>query len=352
MFKSFANDARLMAPWREMDGVGGGRGGKGGKGGKGGRAGVELAKLIEGIGYGDGPAQEYYHIEEPWKDSGYLLELLSSLKPIPESQAIDINQVKLKQQLQKPTRAILSCFTYQLNFENRDPIVVNGDAETAFRALSKYKKPTGVSNAQMIGAQAYLKEIIREEIEDMLAKQNNEAREQRIDEIDAEVVSYDDKFESFCGFRVESHPKTYRLMQLMTLAGWHVVMHFKLGFKRTRPSFLGPKLVPVIDVPTHPSYPSGHATQSYLVALALKKVFVNRDRFPGEELKDYSDGLLDVARRIGTNREWAGVHYESDSAAGRSLATQLSQVWFDNRKSYPKIYELIKGARDEWYENM
>ncbi len=113
----------------------------------------------------------------------------------------------------------------------------------------------------------------------------------RVDEILDEVVSYDANFEDFCGFRVETHPKTYRLMQVMTLAGWHLMMHFKNAFKRTRPSFLESRLVPIIDVPTHPSYPSSHATQSYLVALALIKVIERRDYFEPQELKSFSDSF-------------------------------------------------------------
>ena len=45
---------------------------------------------------------------------------------------------------------------------------------------------------------------------------------------------------------VETHPNTYRLMQVMTLIGWHSVIYFKQAFNRTRPSFLYPDLYPVI----------------------------------------------------------------------------------------------------------
>ena len=42
---------------------------------------------------------------------------------------------------------------------------------------------------------------------------------------------------------VETHPNTYRLMQVMTLIGWHMVIYFKQTFNRTRPSYLYPVII-------------------------------------------------------------------------------------------------------------
>ena len=303
--------------------------------------------------YGDDYAGGY-HIEEPWKDSAYIVELLSNLDPVAEgSISYDLNQVKAA--ITKPSRDLPDLFTYKLEFANpsSESISVSADAETAHRILEQIRDEIG-SDDDVNTAQAYLRQMVQKEFDDLLIKQNDEARDDRIDEILDEVVSYDAKFEDFCGFRVETHPKTYRLMQTMTLAGWHVVMHFKRGFNRTRPSFLNPKIIPIIDVPTHPAYPSGHATQSYLVALALTEVFAKRDLVPSVESRSFTDGLKKLAKEIGINREWAGVHYESDSVAGRKLATSLAEIWFnkDHREAhFPKLDRLFEEASDEWYEN-
>jgi acid phosphatase (class A) len=242
---------------------------------------------------------------------------------------------------------------------------VKCDAETVFQILEEYNGQIDKLYGEVYSGKTpdsgaldkfslhidtikrYLKSIIQDELRNLLSKQEDEDRDNRIDEILAEVVSYDSKFEEYCGYRVETHPNTYRLMQVMTLIGWHVVMYFKQTFNRTRPSFLFPELYPAIVVPTHPSYPSGHATQSYLVALALCELFKNRDRFNEDELKPFSEGLLNLAKEIGTNREWAGVHYESDSIAGRQLATQL----FEAIQKLSGIASLISKAEEEWYEN-
>ena len=83
-------------------------------------------------------------------------------------------------------------------------------------------------------------------------------------------------------------------------------------------SQLEPALRPLLDVPGHPSYPSGHATQAYLVAQALTTVIRNHEI--GRE-------LYKIAERVAVNREWAGLHYASDSAAGKQLAREVFPVY-------------------------
>ena len=91
-----------------------------------------------------------------------------------------------------------------------------------------------------------------------------------------------------------------------------IIMHFKKTFDRVRPRALDERIRPSIDPPGHPAYPSGHATQAYLIALYLGK------KHPGQ-----ADAFMETADTVAKNREWAGVHYSSDTAAGRRLAEQL-----------------------------
>jgi len=51
-----------------------------------------------------------------------------------------------------------------------------------------------------------------------------------------------------------------------------------------------------------------------------------------------------LAQRISRNREVLGLHYPSDSLAGKSLATQT----FDIMKSCPTIVRLLNQAAVEW----
>ena len=83
----------------------------------------------------------------------------------------------------------------------------------------------------------------------------------------------------------------------------------KKRFYRPRPSQLAPELVLVVSNPGHAAYPSGHATQSMLMAEIIALIdpkITNRS--------------TNYAYNIAKRREIAGVHYPSDSIAGQYLA--------------------------------
>lgn len=90
----------------------------------------------------------------------------------------------------------------------------------------------------------------------------------------------------------------------------YFILRDKMKFARLRPASLNAEIEPVIDNPSHASYPSGHAAQAYFYALVLSDVN------PSAEIK-YKEFASDVAH----HREIAGIHYPSDSAAGVILAT-------------------------------
>jgi hypothetical protein len=127
-------------------------------------------------------------------------------------------------------------------------------------------------------------------------------------------------------FSPYSHPWTFRLARTAIVVGEFLAMHYKRQYQRARASQLSPALMPPIPVPGHASYPSGHATQAYLLSLLLGLVMPNvvgnlyvptGNAYPGTP----NDFLLDrLAERVARNREVLGLHYPSDSAAGKQLA--------------------------------
>lgn len=92
-----------------------------------------------------------------------------------------------------------------------------------------------------------------------------------------------------------------------------VVLALKKKFNRPRPSAVLPALDPVVPVPWHTSYPSGHATQSTVIAGLLSRLKPSS-----------SESLTNLALRVGVNREVAGLHYPSDTTAGIALGKWLS----------------------------
>ncbi|WP_439580593.1 hypothetical protein [Elioraea sp.] len=114
-------------------------------------------------------------------------------------------------------------------------------------------------------------------------------------------------------------PWTLRLLFMASRIAELVSMRAKLFYDRPRPSELCPGLMPPYGPPAHASFPSAHATQSFLIAYCLDHAM----RPSGGDVSPYRDQLFWLARRITLNRERGGFHYRSDSDAGECLAQKV-----------------------------
>jgi acid phosphatase (class A) len=95
-----------------------------------------------------------------------------------------------------------------------------------------------------------------------------------------------------------------------------VVLDLKTRFNRVRPSVVLSSIDPILDVPWHSSYPSGHSAQATVVSELMANLFPNKRR-----------SFDQLAKRIGKNREIAGLHYPSDTLAGRNLGLYLNRFF-------------------------
>ena len=111
----------------------------------------------------------------------------------------------------------------------------------------------------------------------------------------------------------------------------YFIMNEKKRFSRPRPSHLVPELELVVDNPGHPAYPSGHATESRMLAVLIGDIFPEH----AEEIRAYADS-------IAYRREVAGVHYPSDSKAGQMLGDQIAALLL----KHPEFSKKIEAAKD------
>jgi len=132
-----------------------------------------------------------------------------------------------------------------------------------------------------------------------------------------------------------AHPHTLRVIEMTYQIGLMIAVHFKDKWNRARPQQVCPAIMPIIPGPAHPAYPSGHSTQSHLIANALSLVAPR----VGPLLKK-------LAERIAKNREIAGVHFASDSAEGERLAAQAMTLLTD-RKLCPIFMREVEAAKAE-----
>ena len=132
---------------------------------------------------------------------------------------------------------------------------------------------------------------------------------------------------------IVAHENTKRICQILRLESGRAVILQEKKFDRVRPSFVNPEIVTVIANPGLPSYPSGHACQFHLLAYFLAAV-------NPAKAKDY----LAMAADISKNREYTGVHYPSDTYAGKVLAKLMIRKLLEQ----PTFQAAFLASASEW----
>jgi membrane-associated phospholipid phosphatase len=179
-----------------------------------------------------------------------------------------------------------------------------------------------------------------------------------IGEILSQDVEFTTDFMALLTITPGSHPNTYRVLQVASLIGSYAVLYYKGLYNRPRPSQLCPALLPPIPVPGHASWPSGHATQAWLKALLIEYVLdeVPISQLSGADRAVLSSNLRTLATRVARNREIAGLHYPTDSAAGRKLAATIAP-FLTGMLTYPTgpkagektwFRKAVDAAKVEW----
>jgi len=131
------------------------------------------------------------------------------------------------------------------------------------------------------------------------------------------------------------NPATYLMVRVGRRIGEHVAMCLKGLFRSPRPSQLCPGIIPMIDPPATPSFPAGHAVQSYLVSYLLAYSLPNiPQQTTPEDLNAASGALFDLADRVSMNRVVAGLHFPTDIVAGKAVGiacfealTKIDPIW-------------------------
>jgi len=194
-------------------------------------------------------------------------------------------------------------------------------------------------------------------------------RERYVSEIDVQADGLADYFFDFIGASEGRHPWTIELVNCGLAIGNIAYMSYKDKFKRVRPSFLCPGLIPAFGPPAHPAFPSGHSFLGHFIALLLLEIPGLFQRYgissgnPGDIGQAVEVDTLDgrdpipspmfwLSQRLAKNRERLGVHYASDSFGSRHLA---SGIWYallketgSNHIKCPSLKRVLRHAKAEW----
>jgi acid phosphatase (class A) len=121
-------------------------------------------------------------------------------------------------------------------------------------------------------------------------------------------------------FNAENLPVTSQVLQNVIQDATYYIFSLKNDFNRPRPYQLDSRLEN-LEAPGHASYPSGHSSTSHVHAYILSHIF-----------PAYKDHFMGVASDMAFSRETRGVHYPSDSEAGKEFARQFVDELMKSRK--------------------
>jgi acid phosphatase (class A) len=133
-------------------------------------------------------------------------------------------------------------------------------------------------------------------------------------------------------FNAESLPMTSKLMANAWRDASYFIWHYKNHYDRIRPYKLESSLENLEDT-DWPAYPSAHAGNSYVAAYIYSEL--------GPE---FSDIFMNDALAMAHSREIIGVHYPSDSEAGRVIAREVVNLLLNNSR----FQQDLALARAEW----
>ena len=95
-------------------------------------------------------------------------------------------------------------------------------------------------------------------------------------------------------------------------------MRFKHAFACARPVEFSESIQPIIPTPGHGSFPSGHATEAFMMVRLLTALLP-------DGVAKYEKMLNRIAARTSINRTVAGVHFPVDTLAGQHLGHALAE---------------------------
>ena len=146
-------------------------------------------------------------------------------------------------------------------------------------------------------------------------------RPDRASEILVQVAHFWPFWSAITGIDPTRSQRTYELLQIAATLSPAVGQPFKHSLKVKRPHMMSSLVQPMIPVPGHAAFPSGHATGAYLFVTVIGALLNLADDAPMRVQ------LLRMAERIADNRVVAGAHYPIDGEAGKLLGELLGSYF-------------------------
>jgi hypothetical protein len=148
-------------------------------------------------------------------------------------------------------------------------------------------------------------------------------RDDRLDEILTQIDGNETFFASILSLHPQRHRWTYEILDLVSRTAQFIEMRAKYALASRRPSEYSAQIQPMIQVPGHPSTPSGHSTEAFAAAIVLISLIRVNGVNPLYSDQSTVVQLIRQAARIAINRQVAGLHFPVDTACGAVLGMTL-----------------------------
>jgi membrane-associated phospholipid phosphatase len=145
------------------------------------------------------------------------------------------------------------------------------------------------------------------------------ARMERLPEIMTQVDSPYGYWSSLLNLHPEFSRATLELMENALAFCSSVLQRMKFALVCPRPTDYSSRTQPVIVARGFFAFPSGHATEAFMMARLLALLM----KAPASSMTEQQ--LQQLAARVATNRVVAGVHFPVDGVAGRALGESLAE---------------------------
>jgi len=184
-------------------------------------------------------------------------------------------------------------------------------------------------------------EFIQQEIDRLLALMADD-RDRYMPEIIAQADNAPLYWYELLNLGGGEKPATNALINFAQRVGEIAALYFKMKYKRVRPSTVCPGLLLPFGPPRHPAFPSGHSLTGHLTTYLLNEI-PNVQTSVGPELAWLAD-------RVATNRERAGLHYQTDSVGGQKIAQKIESLLTTNPgKIVSATFDsILTAAKAEW----
>jgi acid phosphatase (class A) len=135
-------------------------------------------------------------------------------------------------------------------------------------------------------------------------------------------------------FNPDDLPVTVDVLGRVWRDASYYMWRLKFKYARVRPYNIDPKVKPLQE-PNWAAFPSGHSFYAHMLAYLYSEL-----------APEFSDIFLNDARAIAHSREIIGVHFPSDSEAGRVFARQFVDQLLLSEKFRPELEKIKK----EWLQ--